>query len=609
MVWAGATVLLPDAIKKVRGMFVAESGGKGRPTRVGRIAPKKTSFTGSATEDDDASLGAISNPDDESLLEGNGAFEDNDEPLADDEVGLTSSPEKAIALPTPKVTKTAEPTYTANQLYRDMFITGKASESDAAKFASILEKGADREGVDSVVVASIVAARSKMEANFTLGEQVGYFAINPAEATAMSHFAKVSYVKESQLSDPLYNLDLGVRYIGWLHKTLKNNERYVLVAFEMGFNDFLAMVKAKEPVPEDVQLRVDEVLRFKTLLQKRLKAPDPKAKKDIQVDENFGEVSPAQKNALKPVESNSGKAVASGDEGGKAKDVKKEPLPTPSATPTPIPATPTPSPSSTPKPTSTPEPTSTPSPTPSPTPTAKATPPAPVSSPSSKVSSSDEIAAVAKQEVPKRLSITRDLTKMRLILPGEPSQKEQPEARRPGQESSETKESVAETTIKKEVSAAWATDSDCVALLVKGSSLDSDSFKSVIADVSTTANVNAALLISIAKELSGLKANLITDDPIRVGLFQFVATDGSKIAHDAAVAWAGSKELQNPEYSFKLAAAYFASLQRLAGGNQDLAICAFMQPYSQARQLVTSKAPPESCNDFVKRVKDGASGL
>jgi hypothetical protein len=604
MLWAGATVLLPDAIKKVRAMFEAESIAKGRATRVGRklVKPEGTSGSG-AVEPVDLTV------DDEALLEGNGAFEEEGAGIEGEDVGLTSTPEKALALPTPKIKKKTMLTSSARELYMDMFITGKASDGDAFKFAELIEKGSLREGVDSVVVASIIAARSKMEAKFTLGDQVGYFAINPAEATAMAHFAKVEYVDEAQLVDPTFNLTLGLRYVGWLYRTLKNNERHVLVAFEMGFNDFLGMVKAGEAVPEAVQVRVDEVLRFKSLLQKRLKGSEKNETNTIQVEDNFGETTPATKVS---------KVVAKKTEriGG---DIERtaSPSPTVSATPmveasskltedvVPSPAT------------SMIESPSAPPPSPSPS-----------GEPQTETTTKEQQVLQAKQEEKvegqraqevtsgetlnnggskplRKLRITRDLSVIRLVLPRE-DEKEDDRLGRPGQ-------GVAESTHQHDLKGKLDEEpvptprckgeSSCLELMLKDTELNSEQFRTAVVNAASKSRLSPILLVALAKELSAYDTNLISDEPIRVGLFQFVATDGSKIANDAGVAWAGSKELQNSDYAVKVAAGYLESLVRLTNGNLDLAICAFTLPYGAARQVISSKRMGNGCPDMVARIQ------
>lgn len=125
---------------------------------------------------------------------------------------------------------------------------------------------------------------------------------------------------------------------------------------------------------------------------------------------------------------------------------------------------------------------------------------------------------------------------------------------------------------------------------------------------STQLDIDPLLIAAIMQVQSGLKWDTISLDPKRLGLFQFHAADGNRIALTTNVTWAGAQELLTPAYSLRLGIKYFDALRR-EFENDEKAIKAILLSQQELEIFKQRGTVPEVVEKKAKNIIEFRNAL
>ncbi|MCS6894282.1 MAG: lytic transglycosylase domain-containing protein, partial [Deltaproteobacteria bacterium] len=109
------------------------------------------------------------------------------------------------------------------------------------------------QGYDPLFVAAVIKSESAFNAfaKSYVGA-TGLMQIMPATSKVIEKFKDFTPVIGSSLTDPDYNLKLGIRYLRYLDEMFNNNKVLVLLAYNWGPGRVLDAFKGKRKVPPEV---------------------------------------------------------------------------------------------------------------------------------------------------------------------------------------------------------------------------------------------------------------------------------------------------------------------------------------------------------------------
>ena len=87
--------------------------------------------------------------------------------------------------------------------------------------------------------------------------------------------------------------------------------------------------------------------------------------------------------------------------------------------------------------------------------------------------------------------------------------------------------------------------------------------------------IDSLMVAALIKEQSNFLWFAQANNPQRIGLFQFRVDEAPKIAERSRVTWGGAAELKNPRYSLRLGVSYLRTLRTAFGGSMEKALTAF----------------------------------
>lgn len=129
---------------------------------------------------------------------------------------------------------------------------GKHKENSTT-LADMIIKEALIQNYDPLFVAAVIKSESAFNhlAKSHVGA-TGLMQIMPATWKVIERFEDFSPVKGASLTDPDYNLRLGIRYLRYLDQMFKDNKVLVLIAYNWGPGRVLDAFRGKRRVPPEV---------------------------------------------------------------------------------------------------------------------------------------------------------------------------------------------------------------------------------------------------------------------------------------------------------------------------------------------------------------------
>lgn len=145
--------------------------------------------------------------------------------------------------------------------------------SDKVLLATLITTESRIFGVDPLLTTAIINTNNSLKENAKpIRNRIGLMQLTPEKAEQITSLYKTEWKGEKRLTDPIYNLQVGLIYLSFLESVYKDNLQGAVVAFRLKTAGIEDTVETAEKVPEEVTAYADRVLAHYSELKKQLVA-------------------------------------------------------------------------------------------------------------------------------------------------------------------------------------------------------------------------------------------------------------------------------------------------------------------------------------------------
>lgn len=144
----------------------------------------------------------------------------------------------------------AKEAYNSQVQYVTHIISNKFKRQDAHEIARSIVTESQNAKIDPLFVASIIKSESGFKP-FARSDQgaIGLMQLLPSTGEYISEKNNIGWGGSSKLTEPKYNIRLGVAYIKYLNEMFKGNVEHALIAYNWGPGNLLQALKERDSIP------------------------------------------------------------------------------------------------------------------------------------------------------------------------------------------------------------------------------------------------------------------------------------------------------------------------------------------------------------------------